>query len=302
MKNKLLFVVGPTGSGKSDFAIKCAKLLNTEIISCDSMQIYRNMNIGTAKITKEEMQGITHHMIDVVDCNKEFSVAEYRDMALPIINNLLKNDKVPIICGGTGLYVDSILYPLNFSDTNKNAELRQQLISELNEKGSAYMHDKLKKLDSVSAEKIHENDTKRVIRALEINLTKGNRVENQLQKPIYDYLMIQFSPKNRELLYEKINNRVDKMFDCGLIEEVDNLLKNNLVTFSNQSMQAIGYKEFKAYINKEIDKETLKNLIKQHTRNYAKRQLTWFRKYNDIVTLECQNNDALKLVNDTFLR
>lgn len=296
---KLLFIVGPTGSGKTAFAVKCAKMLDTDIISCDSMQIYKDMNIGTAKVTHDEAEGVKHHMIDIVDADKEFSVAEYRDKVLPIIDKMLADNKTPVICGGTGLYVDAILYPLNFSNTCKNSALRQKLINELNEKGAEYMHEKLKCLDENSAMKIHMNDTKRLIRALEINITMGNRVENQLRTPEYDYLMIMFSPENRADLYDKINQRVDLMFEKGLENEVKTLIENG-VTFDCQSMQAIGYKEFKDYFNGVIDRPVLIEQIKQHTRNYAKRQLTWFKKYEDINIFECQNDAAYQLVKYTF--
>lgn len=296
---KLLFIVGPTGSGKTAFAVKCAKMLNTDIISCDSMQIYKNMDIGTAKVTVDEADGVRHHMIDIVEADKEFSVAEYRDEVLPIIDKMLADNKTPVICGGTGLYVDAILYPLNFSNTCKNSALRQHLMAELNDKGSEYMHEKLKSMDEKSALKIHMNDTKRLIRALEINMTIGKRVENQLRTPEYDYLMILFSPADRADLYNKINERVDKMFENGLENEVKTLIDSGL-TFDCQSMQAIGYKEFKDYFDGDIDRNTLIEQIKQHTRNYAKRQLTWFRKYDDIVIFERQNDAAYQLVKYTF--
>lgn len=279
---QLLFVVGPTASGKSGFAVECAKMLDTEIISCDSMQIYRKMNVGTAKVAEEDTQGVRHHLIDIVAPEREFSVAEYKDIALPIINDLLAKGKPPVICGGTGLYVDALLYPLNFSDTVKNTEIRANLLTEFDQFGAEYMHEKLAALDAASAEKIHVNDKKRLIRALEINLSHGKRVEEELKEPVFSYLMIGFSPENRADLYEKINARVDIMFANGLIDEVQNLVNDGL-TFDAQSMQAIGYKEFKAFFDGEIDEKQLKELIKQHTRNYAKRQLTWFRKYKDII-------------------
>lgn len=297
---QLLFIIGPTASGKSGFAVKCAKTLVSEVISCDSMQIYRNMNVGTAKVTIEEASGIKHNLIDVVNPDEEFSVAQYKDAATPIIEKLLSEGKTPVICGGTGLYVDALLYPLNFSDTSRNPEIREKLLREYDEKGAEYLHAQLSALDSDSAAKIHVNDKKRLIRALEINLTHGKREKNEVGKPVYSYLMIGFSPENRADLYEKINNRVDLMFNNGLIDEVKKLLEDGL-TFSAQSMQAIGYKEFKEFFDGNIDEITLKNLIKQHTRNYAKRQLTWFGKYEDVRWFPSPCEDALQLVKDTFL-
>lgn len=298
---KLLIIVGPTASGKSSFAIECAIMLDTEVISADSMQIYKGMDVGTAKVTEVEMQGVTHKMLDVVAPTAEFSVAEYKEKATVYIEDCFSRGKTPIICGGTGLYVDAIIYPMNFSDANKNPKLRAELLEELSAFGAEYMYEKLKKLDKSAAEKIHPNDTKRLIRAIEINLTTGNRVETQTVKPIYDYLMIGFSPKNREDLYNRINARVDKMFSDGLESEVNGLLNNGL-TFEAQSMQAIGYKEFRAYFDGLINRDELIAQIKQHTRNYAKRQITWFKKYTDINWFKGSCDTAIELVRNTFCK
>lgn len=292
---KLIFIVGPTASGKSKVAIKLAKKLNTEIISADSMQIYKHMNIGTAKITEAESEGIIHHMIDIIEPTAEFSVADYKEKANSIINKLLNENKTPIICGGTGLYISSIIYPLNFSNASKNVKLRNKLTNELNMYGSEYLYNKLKILDPNSAEKISINDTKRLIRALEINILSGKqKIQNEVQRPMYDYLMIGLNP-NREALYSRINSRVDLMFNSDLIEEVENLLKIG-VNFNNQSMQAIGYKEFKQYFDNEITELELKNLIKKHTRNYAKRQITWLKKYPKIYWFDKLNAELYDLV------
>ncbi|MEG1612736.1 MAG: tRNA (adenosine(37)-N6)-dimethylallyltransferase MiaA [Clostridia bacterium] len=298
--NKILCIVGPTASGKSAFAIEVAKQLNSEIISADSMQIYKHMNIGTAKICQADTH-IKHHLLDIVEPFAEFSVANYQTLALPIIEQLIKDNKTPIVCGGTGLYINSILYPLNFSETSKNNDLRDSLKAKLNEFGAEYMHDWLCRLDTVSAEKIHTNDTKRVLRALEINLNFGLKVNTEIKQPQYEYLMIGFNPNDRKTLYDRIDNRVDTMFLNGLTTEVENLIKNG-VTFDCQSMQAIGYKEFKQYFSGDINITELKELIKQHSRNYAKRQLTWFKKYNDIVWFDKPCDEAITLVNNTFLR
>lgn len=298
---KLLFIVGPTASGKSDFAVQVAKLLKTDVISSDSMQIYKDMTVGTAKITPEEQQGVTHHLIDFVNPKDSFSVAEYREKALPIIDELLKNGKTPIISGGTGLYVNGILYPMNFSDTSKDDKLRKSLENEYDEKGADFMHEKLAALDEKSALKIHKNDKKRVVRALEINLTHGNRDENDMKKPSYEYEMIGLSGGDRAALYDRINKRVDKMFENGLVDEVKSLIKLG-VSFDCQSMQAIGYKEFKGFFDGILSENDLKELIKKDTRNYAKRQLTWFRQYKDIKWLDAANDDAYEYIKDKFLR
>lgn len=298
---KLLFIVGPTASGKSDFAVQVAKLLKTDVISSDSMQIYKDMTVGTAKITPEEQQGVTHHLIDFVNPKDSFSVAEYREKALPVIDELLKNGKTPIISGGTGLYVNGILYPMNFSDTSKDDKLRKSLENEYDEKGADYMHEKLAALDEKSALKIHKNDKKRVVRALEINLTHGNRDENDMKKPSYEYEMIGLSGGDRAALYDRINKRVDKMFENGLVDEVKSLI-NTGVSFDCQSMQAIGYKEFKGFFDGILSENDLKELIKKDTRNYAKRQLTWIRQYKDIKWFDAANDDAYEYIKDKFLR
>lgn len=298
---KLLFIVGPTASGKSDFAVQVAKMLKTDVISSDSMQIYKDMTVGTAKIMPEEQQGVTHHLIDFVNPKDSFSVAEYREKALPVIDELLKNDKTPIISGGTGLYVNGILYPMNFSDTSKDDKLRKSLENEYDEKGADFMHEKLAALDEKSALKIHKNDKKRVVRALEINLTHGNRDENDMKKPSYEYEMIGLSGGDRAVLYDRINKRVDKMFENGLIDEVKSLI-NTGVSFDCQSMQAIGYKEFKGFFDGILSENDLKELIKKDTRNYAKHQLTWFRQYKDIKWFDAANDDAYEYIKDKFLR
>ncbi len=297
---KILFIVGPTAVGKSALAIQAAKLLNSEVISADSMQIYKYMDIGTAKVTESEMQGVKHHLINLVDPADSFSVAQYQANAVNCIENLFSKGKVPIVCGGTGLYIDSIIYPLNFSESAKNVTLRNELNEELQKFGAQYIHDKLALLDKTSAEKIHVNDTKRVIRALEINLDKGNnRTQGEKIQPKYDFLMLELNPENRDELYHRINCRVENMVEQGLVEEIDALLSRG-VDFDCQSMQAIGYKEFRLFKNNEISFDELKNLIMKNTRNYAKRQLTWFRKYKDVKIFNAPCQRALDLIEYTF--
>jgi len=272
-----MFVVicGATASGKSSLAIETAKKINGEIVGADSMQIYKKMNVGTAKITAEETCGIPHYMIDVVEPQLPYSVAEYAENAKKIIKDIENRGKTPIICGGTGLYINALIY--DFSMSSYDPELRENLYKEAEEKGIDYMYEKLLSVDPLAV-KIHKNNKKRVIRALEVYYTEGKSIlskrdtENSVPHLIYSIDM------PRETLYDRVDKRVDAMFDNGLCEEVDSLLNEEKLTFDMQSMQAIGYKEFKGYYNSEYDKDTLKNLIKQHTRNYAKRQLTWFKR------------------------
>ncbi len=298
MKN--IFVVGPTASGKSSLAIDIAKNFDCEIISCDSMQIYKKMNIGTAKIPAEEMKGVRHYMIDIVEPFENFSVAEFSKTAKEIINQINNRNKSAIVCGGTGLYIDSILYPLSFGKSKKNNEIRKELEKEGREQGYENLYKKLYEIDRNSAEKINRNDFKRVIRALEIYYVSGKtKLHNEIisKEVSAQNIMIRCNLE-RSILYERINNRVDKMFDAGLVEEVENLIKSGL-NFDNQSMQAIGYKEFKNYFNGECNLEQLKEKIKLDTRHYAKRQITWFKKYQNVIDFNCLTenfNDLKKII------
>ena len=278
--SKLILIVGATASGKSQAGVELAKKFNGEIISCDSMQIYEDMDIGTAKVTCEEMQGITHHLIDVVDPTAEFSVGEFATMADKAISDIISHGKTPIVVGGTGLYVDGILYPMTFGG-DKNIEIRNELERQLALYGKEYMHSMLAEIDPIDAKKIHPNNTKRVLRALEIYKTTGvckSDLQEKTRDLKYEICMIALDV-DRQILYEKIDARVDKMFEMGLLDEVKQLLSRG-VGFENQSMQAIGYKEFKEYFNGFKTLEETKEIIKQNSRNYAKRQLTWFRKYD----------------------
>lgn len=278
--SKLILIVGATASGKSQAGVELARKFNGEIISCDSMQIYEDMNIGTAKVTCEEMQGIPHHLIDVVNPTAEFSVGEYATMADKAISDIISRGKTPIVVGGTGLYVDGILYPMSFGG-DKNIEIRNELERQLASYGKEYMHSMLAEIDPIDAQKIHPNNTKRVLRALEIYKTTGvckSDLQEKTRDLKYEICMIALDV-DRKILYERIDARVEKMFKMGLPDEVKHLLSRG-VSFENQSMQAIGYKEFKEYFNGSKTLEETKEIIKQNSRNYAKRQLTWFRKYD----------------------
>ena len=285
---KILIITGPTASGKTNFALRCAKQLDGEIISADSMQVYRHLNIGTAKITKLEMQGIRHHLIDVVNPDQEFSVGQFVTLARDIIEDIFSRNKVPIIVGGTGLYIKSLIYPYTFASTPKNNDVRQKYKDLLEKNGQDYLYNLLKQKDSIASQKVHPNDTKRVIRALEIiELSGKTKSEQNLENitPAYDYLLVAID-LDRQVLYDRINKRVDNMFNSGLVSEVKKLIESKLVTFDCQSMQAIGYKEFKDYFNGTIGLSQLKDLIKRHSRNYAKRQLTFIRGFDNVLWLK----------------
>lgn len=278
--NKLILISGPTGVGKSSLAIKLAKILDTEIISADSMQIYKGFNIGTAKVTEEEMQGIKHHMIDIVEANDNFSVKEYREMAYKIIDKLHAENKIPIVVGGTGLYINSLIYNLNFDDNNADEDIRNMLNNMLEEKGIEYIRKILKHVDEESYNKLHLNDYKRNVRALEYFLCKNEKYsekENQFRvdNGKYEWYLYALT-RDRADLYKDIDARVDDMLKDGLLDEFE-VLKKSGVKDDAQSMAAIGYKELVKYKNGDYDLDTAIKLIKQHSRNYAKRQLTWFR-------------------------
>ncbi|MBS6502808.1 MAG: tRNA (adenosine(37)-N6)-dimethylallyltransferase MiaA [Clostridium sp.] len=281
MKEKVLVIAGPTAVGKTDLSIKLAKELNGEIISTDSMQIYKYMDIGSAKITKEEMCGVPHHMIDVVDPSTPFSVADYKEMAQKCIDDIISRGKLPILTGGTGLYINALTCNMNFTEAENDLKYRSEL-EELAEKhGNEYIHNMLNDIDPISYKEIHYNNRKRVIRALEVyKLTKKpfssfNAGEEFYNGP-YDvtYYVLNM---DREKLYNRINLRVDIMMDKGLLEECIKLKKMGYNS-SVQSMQGIGYKEIFYYLENKISLNEAVEMIKQGSRNYAKRQLTWFRR------------------------
>lgn len=289
----LLIIGGATGTGKSKLAVMCAKSLNGEIISADSMQIYKKMDIGTAKATVVEMQGVPHYMIDICEPNESYNVWNYRETVIPIIEDIYARGKLPIIAGGTGLYINSIIYDMSFSGSN-NSELRCTLYAELDSYGKEFMHNKLKELCPEVSAKLHVNDTKRVIRAIEKALT-GGRIEDDIRKILYPYKMFVLNCE-RDKLYAKLNARVDMMVQDGLFDEVDSLVKSGQADFSSQSMQAIAYKEW-ADITLGADSKTIIELIKKNTRNYAKRQITWFKQYKDAVWLDAQSpEEALEVI------
>lgn len=277
-REKLLVLIGPTAVGKTKLSIELAKRFNGEIISGDSMQVYKEMDIGTAKICPEEMEGIPHHLIDIKEPEEPFSAAEFQELVRSKITEVSKRGKLPMIVGGTGLYIQSVIYDYQFSEAASDSEFRDQLEKEAEAVGNEELHSRLKSIDPESAERIHPNNIRRVIRALEIYHCTGKTMTEyqQQQEPelLYDTCIIGLT-MDRELLYERINQRVDLMMEQGLLKEVKTLHEKGIRDC--QSIQAIGYKELYDYLDDKVDfKEAIENL-KQNSRRYAKRQLTWFR-------------------------
>ena len=282
-KPQIIVICGPTASGKTALGIELANQINGEIISCDSMQIYKEMDIGTAKPTEEERKMATHHLVDFINPNERYSVADFKKDAENKIKEILAKGKTPILVGGTGLYINSLIYNINFKEENIDLEYRKQLeeidISEL--------YKRALEIDPQAMEKISSNDRKRITRILEIYNSTGKtktELEKESRKELeYDYKVFVLS-MDREILYERINKRVDLMIEQGLIEEVK-AIKEKYERFPT-AMQGLGYKEVVQYIDGDISKEDMIDKIKQETRRYAKRQLTWFRAYKDAIWLD----------------
>ncbi|MDE6412262.1 MAG: tRNA (adenosine(37)-N6)-dimethylallyltransferase MiaA [Clostridia bacterium] len=279
---KLLVICGATASGKSDLAVACAKRLNGEIISCDAFLIYRGLNIGTAKPTKGEMQGIPHYMIDVAEPFEKFSVSDFERLALPVLEDILSRNKTPILCGGTGFYMNALLYAQSFGNAPASEAVRKKYEGILEEKGREYLFGLLREVDPESAEILHRNDTVRVIRALEIFELTGRKKSEQHDEKIPRYPFVSFAfDYPREELYSRIERRVDRMLEAGLVEEVKGLLKSG-VPENAQSMQGIGYKEVAESLKNSELQSTMSDVIKKNTRNYAKRQLTFFKRTENL--------------------
>ncbi|MDN5307206.1 MAG: tRNA dimethylallyltransferase [Eubacteriaceae bacterium] len=283
MKNRpdVIVILGPTASGKTGLGVEVAKKIGGEIISADSMQIYKFMNIGTAKVTEKEMDGIPHHLIDFVFPNEAFSVAEFKDLATAKIGEILKRHKIPMIVGGTGLYINSLTLPWSFEEKAGDEEVRWRLMAEAEVMGREHLYEHLLDIDPVSAQKIHPNNVNRVIRALEIFEVTGKPKsyldeQSQQQELNYNYFLIGLDWP-REILYERINERVDLMIENGLIEEGEMLLDRGY-NWDMGAMKAIGYKELRPYFEKRASLEEVVEILKRDTRHFAKRQMTWFRK------------------------
>lgn len=293
---KLIAVVGPTASGKTSLAIKIAKLFNGEIISMDSMQIYKYMSVGTAKPTVEEMDGVPHHLLDFVEPGDTFTANDYAELAREKIDEITSRGHIPILCGGTGLYLNSVLYAYEMSEAASDDALRSELENFASQNGNIALHDKLRELDPQSADEIHPNNVKRVIRALEICILTGKPRSQQMTaeaKNVYPALIFGMDMP-REELYERINKRVDIMLSQGLLDEFEDLLLRGILSkndTTSQASQAIGYKELLSYKRGEITLDEAIEQIKMNSRRYAKRQLTWFRRNNDIIWIDPRNND-----------
>ena len=289
---KVIVICGPTASGKTGLSIELAKKINGEIVSCDSMQIYKDMTIGTAKPTDEEMQGIKHYLIDCVSPDTRYSVADYKKEAIRAIQEILDKGKVPIVVGGTGLYLESLVRGIDYSDIEIDLEYRKELDRLEKENGLNKLYECAKKIDEIATSKISPNDKKRICRILEIYHSTG-KTKTELEKESrkngvnYDFLIFGINME-REKLYERINKRVDIMINQGLIDEVRNLINkyNNFPT----ALQGLGYKEVIEYFNGDTTKDEMIDKIKQETRRYAKRQITWFKRYEELTWLNGLNN------------
>lgn len=294
MKKPLIILTGPTAVGKTELSVKLAKALQGEIISADSIQVYKYMDIGSAKVTKEEMEGVKHYLIDELMPDEEFNIFYFKEKAKEYVNEIYKNNHIPIVAGGTGFYIQSLLYDIEFKNEESDDQIRNELYQLYEKQGAAYIHNILKEIDPESAATIHENNVKRVIRAIEYYRLNGEKIsthnerEKQKNSPYnFKYYCLNM---DRKLLYERINKRVDIMVKNGLVEEVKSLLNmgysKNLV-----SMQGIGYKEIVLYLEGNITLEEAVEMIKQETRRFAKRQLTWFRREKEVTFINYEDFD-----------
>ena len=292
MKQPLIILTGPTASGKTALSVELAKRIGGEIISADSMQVYRHMDVGSAKVTVEEMDGVPHHLIDVLDPQDAFNVVTFQEMAKEAMRKIYANGHIPIVAGGTGFYIQALLYDIDFTDNDGDMEYRHQLEELANEQGTEVLHAMLREVDPPSAEAIHANNVKRVIRALEFYKKTGQRIsehneeERQKESPYnFAYYVLNM---DRATLYERIDLRVDKMLEAGLEEEVKHL-KAMGCTRDMVSMQGLGYKEILDYLNGELSLEEAVYILKRDTRHFAKRQLTWFKREKEVTWVTQEN-------------
>ena len=288
-KKPFIILTGPTSVGKTALSIALAKAVNGEIISADSMQVYKHMDIGTAKITPEEMEGVPHYLISEFEPEEEFNVVKFQRYAKEYINRIHEKGKVPILVGGTGFYIQAVLYDIDFTENETDTAYRNELEQLAAEKGSEYLHEQLRKTDPASAEAIHPNNTKRIIRALEYARLTGEQisVHNEAQRDKaspYQYCYFVLT-KDRNKLYDTINQRVELMMEKGLLKEVE-ALKEQGYTRELVSMQGLGYKELLAYLEGECTLEEAVTLLKRDTRHYAKRQLTWFKREREVIWVD----------------
>ncbi len=300
-KEKLVVIVGPTAVGKTELSLQLAGSFDGEIISGDSMQVYRGMDIGTAKATPEELASVPHHLIDIIDPDEEYSVAMFQSAATRLITEINQRGHLPFIVGGTGLYIESVTHRFQFAQAEQDHELRERLQRLADTEGVEALHSRLAEIDPITAERLHPNDVKRVIRAIEIYQLTGCKMsdyQHRAQHSPYDLVMIGLTME-REKLYERINLRVDKMVEEGLVEEVRQLLDRGYDP-SQTAMQGLGYKELIPYLYGEITLEKAINDIRQRTRHFAKRQLSWFRRMSEIQWFDVTDPDDRPQVAETI--
>lgn len=299
-RKQSILIVGPTCSGKTSLSLNLAKQIDAEIISADSMQVYKQFNIVTAKPSLADMQQIPHHLVDNVDVWEDFDVASFSEQVKQILTNIYSKDKYPIVAGGTGMYVMSLTEGI-FEGVPVLDSVKEQLEKEFKEKGNAFLYSKLQKYDKVSSEKIHLNDTRRIMRALEVTLSCGKPFSEvrQNKTPVLENYLIYGISLPRKVLYQRIENRVDKMMEEGAVSEIEAILKSDR-KISRTAAQALGFKEIAGYVNGDYDKERAVYLLKKNTRNFAKRQLTWFRRDKKIQWLDINdiNNACQKIKKD----
>ena len=289
MKKPLIVLTGPTAVGKTSLSISLAKAVNGEIISADSMHVYKGMDIGSAKIRKEEMQGVTHYLVDILEPEEEFHIVKFQELAKAALEEIYAKGKIPILVGGTGFYIQAVTRDIDFTQAEQETSYREELEQFAKEKGAEYLHEKLREVDSKSAENIHANNVKRVIRALEFYHQNGtpisehNEEQKQQTSPYNLAYFVLTAP--REILYERIDRRVDQMMEEGLLEEVKSLRERGCHR-GMVSMQGLGYKEILAYLEGEYPLEEAVRILKRDTRHFAKRQLTWFRREQDVIWVD----------------
>lgn len=289
MKNPLIILTGPTAAGKTKLSIELAKSINGEILSADSMQVYRHMDIGSAKIRPEEMQGVRHYLVDILEPTEDFNIVLFQKYAKQAIAEIYERGKIPIIVGGTGFYIQSVLYDIDFQESDEDTVLRAELEHLAQEKGAEYLHNMLSEIDAKAAQEIHANNVKRVIRAIEFYRQTGQKISEHNEterekKSAYDSRYFVLTDK-REKLYEKIDQRVDRMIEEGLVDEVKRLISMGCRREST-AMQGLGYKEIISYLAGEITLDEAVYIIKRDTRHFAKRQITWFRRERDVIWVE----------------
>lgn len=299
MKKPLVILTGPTAVGKTNLSIGLAKAIGGEIISADSMQVYKYMDIGSAKISKDEMQGVPHYLIDELEPSEEFNIVRFKQMAVEAMEKIYANGHIPIVTGGTGFYIQALLYDVDFTENEADNEYRSELELLAKEYGSLYLHNMLKEVDPASAEAIHHNNVKRVIRALEYykltgeKISEHNEVESKKESP-YNFAYIVLN-RRRDVLYERIEKRIDIMLENGLIDEVKRL-KDMGYTRDMVSMQGLGYKEILDYLNGSITLDEAVYILKRDTRHFAKRQLTWFRREREVNWLDIDDMSSEEML------